>query len=176
MFETPIKINGQNYIVSFCVELFPNTNNDRTHRVINEIDLVLASHAGTGTDQPQGATKQDLSDATVSQSTDAVNQNNLTKLFQELLYENRTVAQKLLDTVRDFISKVKDKFVYSYEAAQDTASKIHYGVDMVTLEETAMTATRQQVERKENTAQTDGGERYSFERYDPKTQKICPLD
>ena len=38
-FETEIKIGKGNYIVAFDVEVYPNTNNYKTHRVINEIDL-----------------------------------------------------------------------------------------------------------------------------------------
>lgn len=38
-FETPVSINGQNYIVTYDVEVYKNTNNYRTHKVVNEINL-----------------------------------------------------------------------------------------------------------------------------------------
>lgn len=54
-FETPVTINGQPYIVTFDVEVFPNTNNYRTHKIINEMDLTPASGADTGTGLPQSS-------------------------------------------------------------------------------------------------------------------------
>lgn len=53
MFETPVTIDGRQYIVTFDVEVFPSTNNYRTHKVINEMDLVPAETTDTGTHQPQ---------------------------------------------------------------------------------------------------------------------------
>lgn len=44
-FETPVKINNENFIVSFDVEVFTSANNYKTHKVINEMDLVLTNSA-----------------------------------------------------------------------------------------------------------------------------------
>lgn len=42
-FETDAKINGQDYVVTFDVEVVPGKNNYRTHKVINEINLTQAN-------------------------------------------------------------------------------------------------------------------------------------
>ncbi len=47
-FETPVSLGGQGYIASFDVEVYPNTNNYRTHKVINEMDLIPVSTADVG--------------------------------------------------------------------------------------------------------------------------------
>ena len=86
------------------------------------------------------------------------------KLFQDLMQKHRNAAQVLLDSVKSFLSKVKNLFWHSY-AVQNSVTHDHFGVEMETLEnavrmwENAMTATRQQVEGKEIAAQTDGGEK-----------------
>lgn len=46
-FETQANIGGTEYTVTFDVEVFPNQNNYRTHKVINNIDLVRAADADT---------------------------------------------------------------------------------------------------------------------------------
>lgn len=38
-FETPVTIGNQDYIVAFDVEVYPSTNNYRTHKVIDEINI-----------------------------------------------------------------------------------------------------------------------------------------
>ena len=86
------------------------------------------------------------------------------KLFQDLMRENRTAAQVVLDCIKDFIAKVKNTFFYSYETQQDSLAMEHYGVDMETLEaaakmwENTLNTTRQQVEGKEKTAIIGGTE------------------
>ena len=45
-FETEVSINGKEYIVSFDVEVHPNVNNYRTHKVINEINLTSSPDMG----------------------------------------------------------------------------------------------------------------------------------
>ena len=44
-FETEALINGEPYVVSFDVEVIPGSNKYRTHKVINEINLMRASDA-----------------------------------------------------------------------------------------------------------------------------------
>lgn len=46
-FESDVTINGTPYIVTFDVEVFPSTNNYRTHK-INKIDLIAKSGTDTG--------------------------------------------------------------------------------------------------------------------------------
>lgn len=88
--------------------------------------------------------------------------------FETLAKENRSVARKLLDAVRDFIRKVKSLFK-SNKTAQNQAAANAYGVSIDTLEEAArlweeaLKATSEQTANK-NAAQTDGGTKFSIKR------------
>ena len=88
--------------------------------------------------------------------------------FETLAKENRSVARKLLDAVRDFIRKVKSLFKGN-KTAQNQASANAYGVSIDTLEEAArlweeaLKATSEQTANK-NAAQTDGGTKFSIKR------------
>lgn len=46
-FETPVTIDGNQYIASFDVEVFPNTNNYRTHK-LNKMELSPVTNADVG--------------------------------------------------------------------------------------------------------------------------------
>ena len=88
--------------------------------------------------------------------------------FETLAKENRSVARKLLDAVRDFIRKVKSLFKGN-KTAQNQAAANAYGVSIDTLEEAArlweeaLKATIEQTANK-NAAQTDGGTKFSIKR------------
>ena len=88
--------------------------------------------------------------------------------FETLAKENRSVARKLLDAVRDFIRKVKSMFKGN-KTAQNRAAANAYGVSIDTLEEAArlwkeaLKATSEQTANK-NAAQTDGGTKFSIKR------------
>lgn len=88
--------------------------------------------------------------------------------FETLAKENRSVARKLLDAVRDFIRKVKSLFKGNKTAQNQTAANA-YGVSIDTLEEAArlweeaLKATSEQTANK-NAAQTDGGTKFSIKR------------
>lgn len=88
--------------------------------------------------------------------------------FETLAKENRSVARKLLDAVRDFIRKVKSLFKGN-KTAQNQAAANAYGVSIDTLEEAALLweealkATSEQTANK-NAAQTDGGTKFSIKR------------
>lgn len=58
------------------------------------------------------------------------------KLFKDLAQDKRSVARKVLDAIRDFLSKVKDVFKGD-TTAQNSAAMEQYGVDMKTLEQAA---------------------------------------
>ena len=58
------------------------------------------------------------------------------KKFESLARQDRSVARKLLDAIKDFISKVKSVFKGD-KTAQDQAAVNAYGMDMATLEEAA---------------------------------------
>lgn len=88
--------------------------------------------------------------------------------FETLAKENRSVARKLLDAVRDFIRKVKSLFKGN-KTAQNQAAANTYGVSIDTLEEAArlweeaLKATIEQTANK-SAAQTDGGTKFSIKR------------
>lgn len=88
--------------------------------------------------------------------------------FETLAKENRSVARKLLDAVRDFIRKVKSLFKGN-KTAQNQAAANAYGVSIDALEEAArlweeaLKATSEQTANK-NAAQTDGGTKFSIKR------------
>ena len=88
--------------------------------------------------------------------------------FETLAKENRSVARKLLDAVRDFIRKVKSLFKGN-KTAQNQAAANAYGVSIDTLEEAAhlweeaLKATSEQTANK-NAAQTDSGTKFSIKR------------
>ncbi len=63
-FETLLEINGENYIAKFDVEVFPGTNNYRTHK-INKINLAATSATDTGpvpaaTDELPGSSNNNI--------------------------------------------------------------------------------------------------------------------
>lgn len=80
-FETLAKINGRSYMVSFDVEVFPDVNNYRTHK-LNEIELFPATDADTGRDPAAGGqetapvegTRPLNSDSTIPQGAESVNE------------------------------------------------------------------------------------------------------
>ena len=88
--------------------------------------------------------------------------------FETLAKENRSVARKLLDAVRDFIRKVKSLFKGN-KTAQNQAAANAYGVSIDTLEEAArlweeaLKATSEQTANK-NAVQTDGDAKFSIKR------------
>lgn len=51
-FETDVTIDGKPYVVSFDVEVLRNSNNYRTHKVINEMNLTESGHSGPAPEAP----------------------------------------------------------------------------------------------------------------------------
>ena len=80
-FETPVTINGQDYIAKFDVEVLPMANNYRTHQLIN-MDLTTSEAKLTGRDPalssnlsgPVEGTRPLNSDSTIPQGTNSVNE------------------------------------------------------------------------------------------------------
>lgn len=88
--------------------------------------------------------------------------------FETLAKENRSVAQRLLDAVRDFIRRVKSLFKGNRDA-QNQAAANAYGVSIGTLEEAArlweeaLKATGERMVNR-NAVQTDGEAKFSIKR------------
>ena len=87
-FETETEINGNPYIVAFDVEVFPNQNNYRTHKVINEINLTPLTSADTGP-EPAANVKVSGSNNIIPSDTENINtsagisENNLDAMEME---------------------------------------------------------------------------------------------
>ncbi len=72
-FETQTTIDGKPFLVTFDVEVFPGLNNYRTHKVINEMDLVPLPSVEVGNDQPQSLEGRDPSGDSIPQTPPGVN-------------------------------------------------------------------------------------------------------
>lgn len=100
--------------------------------------------------------------------------------FERLSRQNRSMARRLLDAVRDFIRKVKSVFKGN-KAAQNQAAADAYGMDIDTLEEAArlwgeaLEASNRQAysmtEQEQRVEFSDVDTRYSLRKKDPP-QKI----
>ena len=118
-FETPATINGKNYIVAFDVEVHPDTNNYRTHKVINEMSLTeapgmdplptAANHVTTQAGAPTDSVS-DLSnsfDNSISNSAENVN--------------GTQYNSKKIEGFND-LDKALDRLVGMYKGNENTAS------------------------------------------------------
>nr|DAQ52700.1 MAG TPA: hypothetical protein [Caudoviricetes sp.] len=87
------------------------------------------------------------------------------ELFSRFAKENRTAAQKLLDSLKEFLSKVKSLFTGKY---RDMAAQEAYGKNYAELEDlakqwqAAFDAASQQAEKAKTAAGEGGGTRYSL--------------
>ena len=87
------------------------------------------------------------------------------ELFSKFAKENRTAAQKLLDSLKEFLSKVKSLFTGKY---RDMAAQEAYGKNYAELEDlakqwqAAFDAASQQAEKAKTAAGEGGGARYSL--------------
>ena len=86
-------------------------------------------------------------------------------LFAKFSKENRTAAQKLLDSLKEFLAKVKTAFTGKY---RDMAAQEAYGKDFAELEDiakqwqAAFDAAERQAEKTKTAAGDGGGVRYSL--------------
>ena len=89
-------------------------------------------------------------------------------LFAKFSKENRTAAQKLLDSLKEFLAKVKTAFTGKY---RDMAAQEAYGKDFAELEDiakqwqAAFDAAARQAEKAKTAAGKDDGARYSMKDY-----------
>lgn len=67
-FEKPLSIAGQDYIMAFDVEVFRDTNNFRTYKVINEIDLAPIAASRRSTTDGLTTAVPSLSDNSIPQT------------------------------------------------------------------------------------------------------------
>ena len=89
-------------------------------------------------------------------------------LFAKFSKENRTAAQKLLDSLKEFLAKVKTAFTGKY---RDMAAQEAYGKDFAELEDiakqwqAAFDAAERQAEKAKTAAGDGDGARYSMKDY-----------
>lgn len=118
-FETPATINGKNYIVAFDVEVHPDTNNYRTHKVINEMSLTEAPGMGP---LPTAANH------VITQAGAPTNSvSDLSNSFDNSIYnsaENVNGTQYNSKKIEGFndLDKALDRLVGMYKGNENTAS------------------------------------------------------
>ena len=89
-------------------------------------------------------------------------------LFREFSQSNRTAAQKLLDSLKEFLAKVKTAFTGKY---RDMAAQAAYGKDFAELEDiakqwqAAFDAAERQAEKTKTAVGKGDGVRYSMKDY-----------
>ncbi len=162
-FETDVKINGENYVASFDVEVFPNVNNYRTHQV-TKIELTKAPAADVGPEPTATRAMTAPSDNSISNSAsksnpevkandeaivrhiDSMRKNGFTDDdIPEQLQKMGTSPQKAMDMVENTpVSKVQRETIAKIEKdpkAQEkwmTESKAAYdNADKVVMAKTA---------------------------------------
>ena len=94
---------------------------------------LIEQYKGRYADSGVNLTTEQAMDEIAADFTEALTEDP--EQFRKLAMENKTVAQKLLNAIRDFIAKVKSLF--KGKTAQNQASADAFGVDLSTLEEAA---------------------------------------
>lgn len=100
-------------------------------------------------------------------------------LFREFSQSNRTAAQKLLDSLKEFIAKVKSIFTGK---ARDMAAQEAYGKDFAELEavaqkwQEAFDAAEQQAERAKTAAGDGDGARYMIRNVGGETMTVIDTE
>lgn len=101
------------------------------------------------------------------------------ELFSKFAKENRTAAQKLLDSLKEFLSKVKSLFTGKY---RDMAAQEAYGKNYAELEDlakqwqAAFDAAEQQAEKAKTAAGEGGGARYMIRSIDGETMTVIDTE
>lgn len=99
-------------------------------------------------------------------------------LFAKFSKENRTAAQKLLDSLKEFLNKVKTAFTGKY---RDMAAQEAYGKDFAELEDiakqwqAAFDAAEQQAEKAKTAASDGDGAKYQIKQF-PNGMKYVQAD
>ena len=101
------------------------------------------------------------------------------ELFSKFAKENRTAAQKLLDSLKEFLSKVKSLFTGKY---RDMAAQEAYGKNYAELEDlakqwqAAFDAAERQAEKAKTAAGEGGGVRYMIRSIDGETMTVIDTE
>lgn len=100
-FENQIKIGDENYVVSFDVEVFPSSNNYRTHK-ITKIDLVQTPATDVG---PVPTATEVRSSLNTSISESSVKSNTSEKISDETLYKQVSAMREKDFTDDDILAQ-----------------------------------------------------------------------
>ena len=101
------------------------------------------------------------------------------ELFSKFAKENRTAAQKLLDSLKEFLSKVKSLFTGKY---RDMAAQEAYGKNYAELEDlakqwqAAFDAAERQAEKAKTAAGKGDGARYMIRSIDGETMTVIDTE
>lgn len=138
--ENPGAVVAKHEITHRMQELAPaeyRKYRDYAVNALAELDGSSASlieqYKGRYADSGVNLTTEQAMDEIAADFTEALTEDP--EQFRKLARENKTVAQKLLNAIRDFIAKVKSLF--KGKTAQNQASADAFGVDLSTLEEAA---------------------------------------
>lgn len=104
-FENLLDINNQNYIVTFDVEVFRDTNNFRTYRVINEIDLTPTAASRRSKTDGLTTAVSGLSDGIVSHNN---NQDNTTQVNGNINVTPPTLLTVAENHINETIAKAQN--------------------------------------------------------------------
>lgn len=104
-FENLLDINNQNYIVTFDVEVFRDTNNFRTYRVINEIDLTPTAASRRSKTDGLTTAVSGLSDSIVSHNN---NQDNTTQVNGNINVTPPTLLTVAENHINETIAKAQN--------------------------------------------------------------------
>ena len=145
-FETDANIGGQDFVVSFDVEVVPGHNNYRTHKVINEINLIPTSGetgpvpaaqgvSGLSTQnipQPDNSVKSEANLPTLDAQQTNTPVEGLTPVQKPKTYDTKNVSDKglnriLNDHFKMFASNeegtaIKDQLKQAINEYEDTLS------------------------------------------------------
>ena len=125
-FETDVKIGQKDYVVSFDVEVYPSTNNYRTHK-INEMNLIAKSDAHVGPVPTAADNASSSFNSNLSQNGKNVNSPEPPQSADEVtaMYKNNvgTSNGDKKESAVAIIKSLRRKFVNSLGNIEDEAAK-----------------------------------------------------
>lgn len=122
-FETETEINGKPYLVTFDVEVFPNQNNYRTHKVINEINLTSLTSADAGPEPTANVNVSGFSNNSINPENDTVNRyyapenkNDTTNSGKNIINETEAESRLNTDTAEPEVKETEEKRIMRSKA------------------------------------------------------------
>lgn len=123
-FETPVTIDGNQYIASFDVEVFPNTNNYRTHK-LNKMELSPVTNADVGpaptasvveTTPVEGTRPLNANDS-IAQGAENVKNSGSRDILSEVLFgRNRVDLNTMTEAQQDAVFRANEEGTVGMDA------------------------------------------------------------